>query len=434
MVLNEIISNGISGVYKHPFIEGEIVSFIFDNDQRDNPYQEVGKQLMDLGVDTEGLGPEYRDLEKWKIVGEVFLNRESHSSHSQFKHDHYDDTNLSKIYTGKNPDDEHNKISLLTTMFHEAAHSLAHQQISTLDIMLINHGAFLRAENSAYVAGNLKAFQFVHEVDRIEQEKGIEGLEMSKVDLFMENFNAEGMMAHQILVSKGSLDAHLYDQSYMVLNEMYENHPEVVLALSDSDIVELADLISQESLDFDFTPVYKEKLMSTGGDLYKLMENLDKMGRLEPEKLKAYSDKLNSFYDDLDLDNIHSTKDQNVVLMKEALDYYVDGALKMNSDEFKEYYSNNKIEDVLDGDPLKLTNLDSNHLIGALSMDAFKDKIKESSVYKDVVGEKIIALEKKNACENNDDEVLKELKEACSVEDGNTKVAQSKTKTNKRTL
>ncbi len=362
----EIIKNGISGVYKHPFVEGEVATFIFDNDKRENPFSIISKQLVDLGLDREGFASEYRGLASLHAIEKNVFFNEPHSSHLQFKHEHYDDTNFSKIYIGnKNLEEESDYIEILNTIIHESAHSLKHQQGDNWDHIFNGYEQGIKAETSSFTAEGLMGYRFAKEAGH---EK-----------IFLDLYGYSGMTGHEILRVEGSSDTHLYSPSSAFTTKLMEENPHIIMSMTDKDIVKISDVISEASINYDFKDDFKEFLKEESTEMYKLVQGISDKEDDKYGSTKKYKEIINKRYDQLNINNGMSLKDQNVVKIKEGFDLFDEDAAKLSYDDFKDFYIENKMDDLLgNSETLKLTDKNINHLITKISLDGFVSEVENN--------------------------------------------------------
>lgn len=402
----EVIDNGESGVYKHPFLEGEVATFMFDNDKSDDVYKDITIQLGKLGVDQEGFGSEYRGLKQWKAVSDAFLGG-AHSSHLQFNHELYDDTNTSAIYVDSMKErDATSYMNLVTTMLHEAGHSLKDQQLSSWDRALNSFEPTIKAENSSFVIGHLSSYQFATKIGVVD------GVDYKEV--YLNNFETESMMAHQILEAKNSGDAHLYNPNSYVLTDMMKNQGYMVNELSNPELVKLAAVLSDKAIDYDFIDEYKEKKELEAIGLFTMVKSIEDYEKRDPSVAKNFKNAIEIAYDKIDLDKPLSKKMSDVVIQKKMFDYYEDGASDMIKEEFIEMYINDSIDDEIGKNSLKLSDKGSNHIIASLSMENYYSSFKDSKDYKEIIEPK---LEKENLVKNTlaaENEMIDELKKETS--------------------
>lgn len=358
----EIIKNGISGVYKHPFVEGEVATFIFDNDKRENPFSIISKQLIDLGLDREGFASEYRGLASLHAIEKNVFFNEPHSSHLQFKHEHYDDTNFSKIYTGNKNLEESDYIEILNTIIHESAHSLKHQQGDNWDHIFNGYEQGIKAETSSFTAEGLMGYKFAKEAGH---EK-----------IFLDLYGYSGMTGHEILRVKGSNDTHLYSPASAFITKLLEDNPDMIISMTDKEIVKISDVISDASINYNFKDDFEEFLKEEASEMYQIVQKISDKENDEYGSTKRYKEIINKRYDQLNIDNGLSSKDQDVVKMKEVFDLFEEDAAKLSYDDFKDFYIENKMEDLLgNSDTLKLTDKNINHLITKISLDGFVSEV-----------------------------------------------------------
>ncbi len=373
----DIISNGKSGVYKHPFVEGEVATFIFDNDSRENPFAHVSQQLMDLGLDREGFATEYRDLGVYHAAKEHIFQEQPHSSHSQFVHDHYDDPNYSKIFTGKagktGQFDDDAYIDILSTMIHEAGHSLKHQQSSGWNKIFNGYEAGIRSETSSFTVEGLMGYQFAKKANLEE--------------VFMDGFNFSGMTGHQILKSEGSSDTHLHSPASAFLTEILNENPDMVMEMTPNDIVEIADVISNESINYDFKSELKGKYEEDASEMHQIIKSYDKASKSTPDKFSKYESIIETHYDKIDQTERLSKKQEDIIKANEAINFLNNtDAVDLDFESFKELFVNEKMEDAIGSSKtLKLTDKDINHNIAEVSLDGFVSKVKNNEKVSEIM-------------------------------------------------
>lgn len=387
----EIIKNGISGVYKHPFVEGEVSTLIFDNDKRDDPFKIITEQLIDLGLDREGFAAEYRGLVLSDTIKKNVFGQQARSSHIQLNHEHYDDTNASNIYTG-NPEtfDDSSYTNILSTILHEAAHSLKHQQNTAYDRVFNNFERGVKSETSSFTAEGLASFKFMKKAEELGQSDEI-------VETFLNNYGYEGMQGQEILKIKGSSDTHLHSPASAFVMKMINENPEIVMGMSNKDIVTIADIVSDESLEYNFKDDFETTLATTANQAYDMMQGIHQQNEDNPKSVERYKKLLNQKYENV-MDKEHfSPSDLGVVKAKEAFDYFEEGSHNLSLSDFTEKYTNDKMEEYLDGESqLRLIDRDINHLIADVPLDNFINKVENNEKISSIIDRISNEIKEKN--------------------------------------
>lgn len=433
-----VIDNKISGVYAHPVLEGEVITYYFNDDPReDDLFKIISNQFHDLGLDSQGFASEYR-AHKMISSAQKTIGQNVPSHHIQISHELYDDPNFTFMNLNKKLDnalnDEEERhyqevfyASNLYTMYHEAFHAIGKklednnkpnltifqkifgtnhitseldeygQQMNIVEHAFTGHDKKVKAESQSFVGGHLMAYIISQQPES----------KISK-EAFLDSFEGDTRDSGDYLMAKGSRDPHLYGPAYKVLNKLFQNnHDELMSMLPTGEnqipekVVNLSNRIAIESVTFDFYPeiernIEKKAVVFFEGLTKSIQEASEKefgyfdKNEFVDEFIKLYENKIDSF----DLDKI-TPREKDIIEAYESLKIFQDNPELL--DDYKGFVQAKIdlfVENELDGNKsVKLVDIDYKHHIASIPMDSFVSHIEQTKEFKESIG---------NVISNND--------------------------------
>ena len=360
----DIIENNKSGVYQHPVYSDQIVTYQFEKDT--NSEIKIKNQLTKLGLSPEAYDKE-NNLYEW-----ITTDSDKTSRHIQNPFGNKDeDINLCKIFPDNVGDDALNEdyqeelrrngfdesfspeqLSDMKKMdnyrkfhllMHEAGHSLKHQQMKIYDYVTFNKEMYIMLENSAETFANIKTIQLMN-------ERGESPEFMNK---YMEGkINSANVVTNNRFGFQTG-DVHQYVPTTNIVADLVKTDLDYILNLTDQQIDMFSEVLSKESVSFDYASIYndeiKDKAASSSIKMLNSLQNTpkDKIDFLIEQleiKLDDPKSKTKSDYDDLKI-------------MKVILEVSSDNYEYLNEHKAINYVNEKVLEKIKD---LEISSLDIN--------------------------------------------------------------------------
>ena len=287
----DVMNEKVSGVYKHPFNEGEVIALSFTED----PYSN-SRIMSDLYVQFK----DYGNLNFSKFLdnsSNFYLNTSTKentntnsSSHIQDPFELGFDVNYTVVDTKNSflPQDildvhpEYEKFERYFIYIHETGHSLESQQMNLIDFAesLFNKDDLMRMENSSDFVAAIMTAQYMNE----------KGQSLEQIEDFLMTISKERINDLGNVKITNEIAAHITSSTLYVAIEMIRTNPEKVLNLQPKEIENIADVVSEMAITNNYSSdvihnVFNDSDMEKAiGNAQNIIIELKTMMENEPEE------------------------------------------------------------------------------------------------------------------------------------------------------
>ncbi|MEZ9709427.1 hypothetical protein AB4254_12170 [Vibrio breoganii] len=363
---DRIIDERISGVYVHPLLEGEIITVIFDQDSREDVFSLIKDQLHNAGInDHHGFASEYRSVKSNAFVQSDIMGNKLSSVQVQLPHDKHPDPNVIVMRPGAN---DSNFITL-GTLIHEAGHSIDYQQISVWDNTFNKFEAHVKAE----IHTNVIERQFMHAWAEKHNAQ----------EAYSEYIQLNNLLGQYVTSIEGSNDPHLFHPVAASTDYLIQNHSEKVAAFEPSQMIKVAEAITEHALSKDFTSGYALSQSAQAKINYeKGVEFYTNFGD-NPQAEELFITKIENALSD---DTLSERAISKLNDAREIISVWIDLDVKHSSEaEFTKNFVNYKIDKEIGNSGIYLTDINTKHHIANIDLSEYVQEAMNLTTIKDAL-------------------------------------------------
>lgn len=381
---NDIVNGQISGVYKHPFIDDEVIALAFTNDPDAN-----NRIKADLNVLFED-DANYGFSKLLDDNADFYLQTDSKvaagvnaSRHIQDPFEMGLDINYTVMDTENSflPEDvvdirpEYEEYQNYFIYIHELGHSLEHQQMGLVDFAesLFDKEDLIMMENSSDFTAAVLTAQYMH-----KSGENVEQINEFLMEISRERLdNLPGFFSSDVIQYATS-------PSIYVSMDMINNNPEIMLNMDLDKIEDVSEVVSQMSVENNYKPDLVTGILAKAGldnTREKLLEEIQEMGAL----MEKDPNKFNQLYAELET-SINEVEDAEQKKYLEGILELLD-AVKDGKDIGKSI-DNMLVNSYNLEQNIDLNNIDSQKELSKANVlaypdfaDSVMDKLKEDGIF-----------------------------------------------------
>jgi len=394
-----ILENRISGVYKHPVYDDQVVTYEFDEDP--NAVENIKKDLIKLGLDPDAydseqslydlitndddttsrhiqnpFGSKNNDINLCKIFENNYLkakveisdNDEGLNDLLRAMGEEIPETVEVKIETDKSKplnlykDQVYNGYNLL---MHEAAHSFKHQQMEMTDFANIpfSKKTLIMLENSSESFAMIKTLQLMKQNN--ESEDYMEGFINDRIDAG--HFATKKESKFSVDKKPNKEDVHQMLPTLGIIKDIFKNDPNYLFSLNDKQSERFSEIVAKAVVDTDYIDVYKETKRQENKEFIDLF--VGKIVKADILEIADYSDELKETIEKNDFNT--SEKKESAIGLSRVVDAVIDNyeGIKDNRvslEDIKQIATEKIIKDI---EELRIDDYDNNHLLSEINFE-----------------------------------------------------------------